>query len=188
MRTTHLPTGPRPSPSATSSYSLAMLASLRRIQTSAEAILQKVAPHLPAVASQPAGHERDSSLPLPLSLHLPKPITTQLISLGVEPAISQQISSVLVCVAERLQKSCIEDYQCRARAQSNQDSKLSHLILMMYSTIYTKTINNWTSGILQGLVPWVLQAQTQPSSQVGELDVDIKPALTPPVVACYISA
>ncbi|RPD55904.1 hypothetical protein L227DRAFT_579382 [Lentinus tigrinus ALCF2SS1-6] len=171
MRTSHLiPAVHRPFPSPTSPYSPAMLASLRRTQASAQAFSQKIAPHLPAAASQPAGHDRDSSLILPLSLHLPKPITTQLISLGVEPAISQQISSALVCAAESLQKSCMENYQRRAqlpqmRAQFSQDSKLPHLIISVYSAIYNKVIGDWTSYILRDFVPRLLQAQTRSSSQ-----------------------
>ncbi|KAM5533949.1 hypothetical protein V8D89_012374 [Ganoderma adspersum] len=111
-------------------------------------------------------------LALPV-LPLPDSLTSKLATLGVNPSAAQRIGVSLSQAAVRLRDSCVADFELRrdalrTRAQYFQDPKSLSLISSAYSTIYAKTIREWTSYLLDDVTPRVLRAHKAHSPSMSK--------------------
>lgn len=131
---------------------------LRRTHTTAMSMVQKVAAR--ARPSSPS-----CVIPLPQSnlvLPLPQSLDPQLLSLGVDNQSSARISSVLLDFTRRFRQLCEDDF-IRRRSKIRPDILPS--LVTAYSAIYTRAIQNWTTYLLQDVIPRVIRAQRLRRSQ-----------------------
>lgn len=158
---------------------------LRRLSSKMLLTAKKYASH--GVASSSS----TTPLSIELDLHPPKPLTHQLRALGLDASSSSRISSAMLNAASRLKAICEDDFQRRRLSLQSaghyfQDSKALSRLSSTYHIIYTKTINDWSSYLLEDLTPRVLAlgsaARTQhrrPFSQVSRCCISKLP--------CHIS-
>ncbi len=133
---------------------------LRRLSSKMLAAAQKYAPHSPAASGSTA------TLAIDLILPPPKTLTPQLLELGVDKSSANRISSAMMNAASRLKAICEADFQRRlvslqSRAHHFQDPKSLNRLPSTYLTIYTKTLTDWVSYLLEDITPRVLAAQAR---------------------------
>ncbi len=95
-----------------------------------------------------------NSLPLPLV----EPLWPQLIALGGRDVHARQIPSSLDQATQRLRDVCQDDYRRRQQSIRTlfQDLKGLSRVHKTYCTIYTTTLKQWTSYVLNDFVPRLL--------------------------------
>ncbi|PIL31768.1 transcription factor [Ganoderma sinense ZZ0214-1] len=89
------------------------------------------------------------------ALPTPEPLTPQLLALGVDECSASRISSALLRVSLLLRRDFETGVQRLLRTQNH-----SSAVLSTFVTIYKRTIQQWTSYLLDDITPRVLRAQS----------------------------
>lgn len=129
---------------------------LRQTRSAAQRLLHKLRPHA-----------KVSSLKVSLgdlTLLLPAPLAPRLVAVGLQKSHALLISSALDDAALKLKRSFAATYESRRRLLETEVHELqppgfSFKIPSTFAAVYTKTIENWSSYLLDELAPRILRAQ-----------------------------
>ena len=144
------------------------LDSLRRAGSLAQTLAQKLSSYAPPPCTQ-----QSALLDVHLQLPLPEAITPKLVKLGVDSRSAERICAIFLGMVLQLKRSFESDFKDRralltSRAHYFEEPRHSAFIPLTYQTIYRRTIQEWSTYLLQNVTPRLISAQRRASSVLSE--------------------
>nr|WCD41986.1 homeodomain HD2 [Ganoderma boninense] len=131
---------------------------LRKTLVTAETMARIVAPY----ATRPSPSPCPMMATMKLDLPHPESLSSQLLSIGVDKASADRISTAMMRASLKLKGVCEADFDRRRqgpRAQYFDDAPSLSRISATYASIFKTTTQNWKTYIVENFVPRYLKAQ-----------------------------